>query len=241
MKRRKRQVTSRKRQVTSRPEEIEKTHEHEHVSATEGVSWRLRELALPVSSLDERAQGGRERFVEAFIERDGCIPERVILAANAATPERLREMAAKGPELPRLTVGRDRGAVDIRLESRDGAQVKTGGVVLENRAGKQEIPLDPVTRRFRMGDLAPGKYTVLAAAAEAGGGKMAIAVRAGDVARMSGALLAAEALDALLQIDTPEAQLRVKAYEAASATDLAHRRSPPVEYTLREGKKKETN
>ena len=57
---------------------------------------------------------------------------------------------------------------------------------------------------------------------------------------MSGALLAAEALDALLQIDTPEAQLRVKAYEAASATDLPHRRSPPVEYTLREGKKKET-
>lgn len=56
---------------------------------------------------------------------------------------------------------------------------------------------------------------------------------------MSGALLAAEALDALLQIDTPEAQLRVKAYEAAN--DLPHRRSPPVEYTLREGKKKETN
>jgi len=56
---------------------------------------------------------------------------------------------------------------------------------------------------------------------------------------MSGALLAAEALDALLQIDTPEAQLRVKAYEAASATDLPHRRSPAVEYTLREGKKRE--
>jgi hypothetical protein len=57
---------------------------------------------------------------------------------------------------------------------------------------------------------------------------------------MSGALLAAEALDALLQIDTPEAQHRVKAYEAASPTDLPHRRSPPVEYTLREGRKKET-
>ena len=57
---------------------------------------------------------------------------------------------------------------------------------------------------------------------------------------MSGGLLAAEALDALLQIDTPEAQHRVKAYEAASATDLPHRRSPPVEYTLHEGQKKET-
>jgi len=58
---------------------------------------------------------------------------------------------------------------------------------------------------------------------------------------MSSALLAAEALDALLQIDTPEAQLLVKAYEAASATDLPHRRSPPVEYTLREGTKKKRN
>lgn len=57
---------------------------------------------------------------------------------------------------------------------------------------------------------------------------------------MSSALLAAEALDALLQIDTPEAHLRVQAYEAACETDLPHRRSPPVEYTLREGKKKET-
>lgn len=57
---------------------------------------------------------------------------------------------------------------------------------------------------------------------------------------ISDALLAAEALDALLQIDTPEAQLRVKAYQAASAADLPHRRSPAVEYTLRKAQKKET-
>jgi hypothetical protein len=49
---------------------------------------------------------------------------------------------------------------------------------------------------------------------------------------LSNTLLAAEALDALLHIDTPEARLRVKAYEAASAADLPHRRSPAVEYTL---------
>jgi hypothetical protein len=57
---------------------------------------------------------------------------------------------------------------------------------------------------------------------------------------ISGALLAAEALDALLHIDTPEARLRVKAYEAVNAADLPHRRSPAVEYTLRKAQNKET-
>jgi hypothetical protein len=56
----------------------------------------------------------------------------------------------------------------------------------------------------------------------------------------SDTLLVAEALNALLQIDTPEARLRVKAYEGANAADLPHRRSRAVEHTLREARKKET-
>lgn len=52
-------------------------------------------------------------------------------------------------------------------------------------------------------------------------------------------ILAAEALAALLHIDSPEARLHVKAYDAASADEFSHRSSLAVEQTLLVARKDE--
>jgi hypothetical protein len=100
-----------------------------------------------------------------------------------ATAELVAELRDSLPDLPRLAVDNDKGGLDIRLEDGSGGQVRRGLVLIEGPEGAMAIPIDPSTRRFRRGGLAPGKYRVTASSAEYGRGQSTVVVRSGDVTR----------------------------------------------------------
>ena len=99
------------------------------------------------------------------------------------TPEQMAALERQLPDWTRLPVDARTGAIDVRLEDLDGAHVKSGSVVLEGDGRALTIPLDPTTRRFRLGGLEPGPYSVRGASTSAGRGVQRVVVRPHDVTR----------------------------------------------------------
>lgn len=126
-----------------------------------------------------------EDLSEIVLQSPGTIPLRVAVPASEVNLELVKELQKTQRDIPAPPVKKGRGAIDIKLESRDGAHVKTGTVTLEGPEGKISVPLDPTSRRFRLNDLAPGDYTLDAAAASSGRGFRRLNVRDGDVTRTS--------------------------------------------------------
>jgi hypothetical protein len=126
--------------------------------------------------------------VEVAVSPPAGRPFRAVLPAAEATPERLDALARQAADLPRLAVGPGRGAVDIALRSARGAHVKAGSLALVRRGGRGApipVPLDPATRRFRLGDIPAGEWEARGVAAGHGRGRLAITVRERDVSRAS--------------------------------------------------------
>jgi hypothetical protein len=130
-----------------------------------------------------RFRGARE-LTEVYVHREGHVPIRA-MAPSAEAPSLMQRLRRELRELPRLAVSPHHGAVDLQLRDAAGAPVKSGTVVLNGPGGSVAIAIDPNSRRFRLGELAPGSYMVRAASASAGQGTLAIAVRAGDVTRQA--------------------------------------------------------
>ena len=124
-----------------------------------------------------------EALSEIVLQSPGTIPVRAVVPTREAVPELVEELKKSVREISAPPVKEGRGAIDIKLENRDGAHVKSGTVTLDGPQGKVSVPLDPTSRRFRMNDLAPGEYTVEAASASAGRGFLRVKVRSDDVTR----------------------------------------------------------
>jgi hypothetical protein len=125
-----------------------------------------------------------EPLSELIVRRPGRVPYRVAVPARNATPELLDKIAESLKSVPRLSVQKGKGAVDIKLEDRAGGHVKEGVVVLEGPKGKSvSLSLDPVSRRFRHSGLAPGTYQVSAQASGAGKAAAKLTLRDEDVTR----------------------------------------------------------
>jgi hypothetical protein len=123
--------------------------------------------------------------VEVTIAAPGSRPVSAVVPA-ASVADVIAALERSALEFPRLATGPGRGAVDIRLDGVDGSHVKTGRVILSRKGGRPtSVPIDPATRRFRIGDLPAGNYDVSAAAAKHGRAKTSITVREGDVVRRS--------------------------------------------------------
>src|SRR5438034_11497051 len=112
------------------------------------VTFRPLEIAAPSS---DPLRGPSQGLMEVLIDKPGALPLRALVSEGALTPDVMRELSARVGELPRLATGPGEGAVDIRLESRDGAHVKSGVVVLHGAGRELDAPIDPTSRRFRLG------------------------------------------------------------------------------------------
>lgn len=132
-----------------------------------------------------RAHRAFEPLSEVVIARPGRQPVQAVLRANEVSRERIDELEKTARDLPRLEVSKDTGAVDVKLESPSGEQIKAGAVLLER--GKQHIavPQDPISRRFRADKIPAGEYTCRAASSKDGRAESMVTVRADDVARLA--------------------------------------------------------
>lgn len=145
---------------------------------------RGRTRRLEVPGTEPRASHFQppEPFVEVDLTQPGAptvhaiAPEGDADEARAALVQELRD-------LPRLAVGADAGALDLRLEDGVGRVVKRGTVVLDGPQGPVRVTVDPVTRRFRHDGLAPGEYTVRATSGTDGRAASRLEVRPGEVTR----------------------------------------------------------
>lgn len=146
------------------------------------VRWRSRRLLTPPTIDPAGGSAGPEVLVEARLERPGWLPVDAVVSARDAG-DAARALESQLVELPRLPIGAGRGAIDVLLEDVAGFQLKGGTVVAEGPQGVVPLPIDPTTRRFRQGNLAPGVYDILAAEVGAGRGRVTIEVRDNDVAR----------------------------------------------------------
>jgi len=120
---------------------------------------------------------------EIRLERPGWLPVRVVVPTSEVNQQAGRLLERQLIELPRLLGRAGRGAIDIKLEDQTGEHHKGGTVVIEGPDGPVSVAIDPITRRFRIGDLVPGEYQVRAASAGSGRGRLRLTVREGDVAR----------------------------------------------------------
>jgi hypothetical protein len=143
----------------------------------------VRPLLVPPTAPRTHIHHCPEPLSEVVVRRPGTAPVHRVVPSREVTEELLERLEAEIEDLPRLPLSREEGAVDLKLEAPDGSQVKSGTIVLEGPRGKVAVAIDPSTRRFRSGELAPGVYQVHAASAEAGRGALRLDVRPGDVTR----------------------------------------------------------
>lgn len=185
--------------------------------------------ALETPSVNPRTQLHRavEPLSEMVLHRPGMVPVRALVPASEATAEAIRGLEEGFKDLPRLPLKRGRGAVDIKLESRDGEHVKQGAIILEGPNGKIAVPLDATTRTFRLSDIAPGEYVVRGAASSAGRGSLRLGVRDGDVTRaavrLDGRLVEGKTTVKLAVRGTKAARLRVSAKDKKTGETVLNR------------------
>jgi hypothetical protein len=150
---------------------------------------RVRPLAVPEAFPRRDGFSAPTRSVEVEISEPGFLPVRALVQPNEVTDSLVRRLRAQRRDLPRLSTGRNTGGIDLRLESRDRRHIKNGSVVLFDSEGRHHlIPVDPSTRRFRLGGLPAGEYQVRAASAAIGSATAKLTIRKGDVARAALAL-----------------------------------------------------
>jgi hypothetical protein len=143
---------------------------------------------VSVPTAPPRRDGFRapEPNVEIRIADPGFLPVHAVVPADGVTDDLVRRLEALRRDLPRLETGEDTGGVDIRLDIRDGRQLKHGSVVLIGGDGRPHpIAIDATTRRFRLGGLPAGEYKLRAASAGIGSGAASLVVRRGDITRTS--------------------------------------------------------
>jgi hypothetical protein len=124
-----------------------------------------------------------EELVEVMLQSDGIATPPIVASRASISPDFIAQLRADIPDLPRLDTANEKGAVDIRLAEPTGDHVKVGLVSLERDGQTTLVPLDPNTRRFRLGGLSPGKYLARAAASAFGNGTESIEIRPSDITR----------------------------------------------------------
>lgn len=145
----------------------------------------VRSLGTPETAVRTSLHHPAKGVKEVTYRLPGARTVSAVVPVDADIPEVLRELEEVVKDLPRREMKAGEGAVDIRLETGEGGQVKNGTVVIEGLGGKHSLELDPTTRRFHAAGLAPGSYTVRAASAGQGRRSSEIKVRKGDVSRAS--------------------------------------------------------
>ena len=120
---------------------------------------------------------------EVTVERPGQLPLSRIIPATEIGAEVVQELAKLLSDLPGNVFAPDRAGLDIKFEDPHGGHVKSGTLVLSGPGGTRAIPLDPSTRRFRLGGLKPGVYSLKGASATAGRGTINIDLRRNDITR----------------------------------------------------------
>ena len=152
---------------------------------------------------------------EIRIEKPGMLPVTAVVPASSVTAELIQQLERQAADFPRLSLREGHGAVDIRLDDVEGAQVKSGTVVLEGPSGEVQVSLDPNSRRFRKEDLPAGQYRLRAASSGAGRGAQTIEVRSRDVTRcivrLDGSTHAGSATLTVSVRGTPTSPLHVRA------------------------------
>ncbi|MEH6435698.1 hypothetical protein [Massilia sp. DD77] len=148
----------------------------------------MRPLHTPQAMARAQMYDPPEALSEITIAPPGQVPVRAVVPTREVSPRLVEQLHAGLKDLPRLAFGAGQGAVDIRLEDPEGRQVKTGSVLLAGPDGNLQVPIDPVTRRFRRGGLPAGEYELRAASSGDGRGVMRLAVREGDVTRAAARL-----------------------------------------------------
>jgi hypothetical protein len=153
------------------------------------IPARIRPLTVPEAFPRRDGFAAPTRSVEVEISEPGFLPVRALVQPNQVTDRLIGQLRAQRRDLPRLNTGRNTGGIDLRLQSRDGRHIKSGSVVLFDREGRHHlVPVDPSTRRFRLGGLPAGEYQVKAASAATGSATAKLTIRKGDVTRASLAL-----------------------------------------------------
>lgn len=143
---------------------------------------RIRALAVPPTMPRASHHRVRPEQVEVDVSAPHAPRESAVVAADEAD-RTLALLAGRDHDLPRLDIDRESGAIDVRLENGIGRPVKRGLLLLDGPGGPVTVEIDPATRRFRRGGLAPGGYTIHAQAGADGSGSATLQVRANEVAR----------------------------------------------------------
>ena len=145
----------------------------------------VRALHTPQAMARPQMYDAPEALSELIIAPPGQVPVHAVVPTREVSPRLVEQLRAGLKDLPRLAFGPGQGAVDIRLDDRDGKQVKTGSVLLDGPDGKLQVPIDPSSRRFRRGGLPAGDYELRAASSDAGRRVATLTVREGDVTRVA--------------------------------------------------------
>ena len=99
-----------------------------------------------------------EDLVEVIVQVEGAALSPIVAQRANISSDLIAQLRANIPDLPRLDTADKKGAVDIQLAEPNGDHVKVGLISLEREGQTTLVPLDPNTRRFRLGGLSPGKY-----------------------------------------------------------------------------------